>query len=196
MFERGKDPKNSMGVGLGKDALEIYGVSFFSHNQKIHLKDDDADIFLTMLEKLTLPTDPIFCPNDIMFDTVREMSDDEFDLYKSRIRGFHNFNPPVYDIDKMIKDSVRILDHTGKGVKFKGKLYRVPSREEIAERMPSIIVDEEKRIIAEEESMMEALKISMKKHPAPLENPFDITIDKENTDPIKKKKTWFQRLMK
>lgn len=158
--------KNQWGVGLEKDAIDVIEVAFFTRTgHKVELSDPkEVELFLSKLEKMELPTDPIFRPHRILLVHQRKMTKEEvlreYRLprlllsmdSKEPINATPEKEEEILRYPSYTNENIEVIEQAGKGVRFNDRLYRVPSLKEMEEKLPYIIEDENKRAEEEEES--------------------------------------------
>lgn len=162
MFERYKDPKESMGIGRKKDSILVKSVKIFIQQGSIIIdKSYEIDGFLKDFEKIKdLNFRPYVMPSSIVLISEHEVEDSDIKMMKQlqnnmgksgRLRREEMGSPTtVFDEDKVFMKTVdfeiHLTEYMGKTAFFQDKFYQLPTGEEIRKFMPQLLVSEEIRL--------------------------------------------------
>jgi hypothetical protein len=128
-FERGKDPKETMEIGRQKNAIPVFGIKYYSNNQEVSITDPEIiHIFLEQFTNCQLPYNPIFGPQRILIISTEKYLDSEYSSLVSKLSalsGAPNQNTDPIEMERSV--DLNIFSYEGKTVIFKGKMYEMPS---------------------------------------------------------------------
>ena len=170
-FERGKDPKETLEVGVKKEAIKITGVGYIIDEKENHIKNPiKAQVFLERLRKGDLPKDSVFGIESVFvwYDDRKMEEDWEAKMNRTFHSGTHYHSSTKYKEIKNTK-TYELDEIHGQVLDMCGKLILFPTLEELKEagfgyleeylKGEVMTRDEEdrieKRLAAEEQEMRE-----------------------------------------
>jgi hypothetical protein len=151
MFERYKDPKESMGIGRKKDSILVKSIKLLIQQGTILIdKPYEVDGFLKDFEGIKdLDFRPYILPSSIILISEHEVEDTTRKMMKHLA---NNLGTPmtVFDEDKVFMKNeefeIHLREYMGKTAFFQDKFYQLPSEEEIKKFMPQLLAFEEMRL--------------------------------------------------
>lgn len=102
-FKRGRDPKESIGIGLKSEAIDVEQIIYIINENPTKVRNPRTiENFLQRLEIMDIPRDSVFGPQVILIESVQ------------------------YGI-------IGIEKFAGRALKYRGKFYIIPSVKKIVE---------------------------------------------------------------
>jgi len=161
-FTRGIDPKDSMEIGRKKEAFTLISVKIHSNNNEMILTDPYViEKFLNDFSKFSIPNDPIFGPQRIVFrcrEKIREYGISA--LMRSTMLGLSPISQDT-EMREVEREVDKLLGECeGKTVIFNEKMYAIPSFKELKENgFEHLQICERNQLNKEEEERKRASEV-------------------------------------
>lgn len=133
-FERGQEPKDTLGVGAKKDAIKITGVGYFLKGEELHITNPiKAQVFVERLKKGALPNDSITGIESVfVWYDARDMEEDwDAKFNRTFSAGQHNGRTQYKETKNTI--TYELDEIHGKVLNICEKLILFPTLEELKE---------------------------------------------------------------
>lgn len=168
-FTRGNDPKDSMELGRKKEALEISKIKIYTNGQETILLDPFViEKFLERFSKFQIPNDPVFGPQRITFGCKEKYLDYQSSLAMAAALAGHSGLRTSSQDSPVERETVidrNILECEGKTAIFRGKMFAIPSLQEIRdngfEHLEIIERNHQEELREKESEQHELFKIRM-----------------------------------
>lgn len=137
-FKRGCDPKDSMDIGIRKNAKKVSNIITYQNSVDNTKKLDGNAIspylihrFLKALQEKSLPKDPSLYPHRIDIIILETRTDDPLESLRASL----SFPPMDHEnksgIAREIPISLNVYEWTGKIMKYEDAYYKMPTIEEL-----------------------------------------------------------------
>ena len=144
-FERGRDPKEGMDLGVAKEAIPINMITYIIEGREIQM-DNPAKMrwFMKKLIAGDLPKDPIFGIEEIVLsnnikEVVEEVDYDAMTRQRGYAGGFRDY-PKKYEISERGM-KYYLNDLFGKVIDIYGTLFLFPSLEDFKANKLDYLLD-------------------------------------------------------
>jgi hypothetical protein len=161
-FERGIGVKESMEIGRKKDAIKLSSVKIYSNNNQTILTDPYVvEKFLESFSKFSIPNDPIFGPQRIVFTCLEKRIEID-DM--SNLRAAMGLAPIDTDYSKReveVEEDRNLSQCVGKTIIFGSKMYAIPTFDELMKNgFEHLQICEENNTKKEDDERDKAMRIS------------------------------------
>jgi len=144
-FERGRDPKEGMDLGVAKEAIPVNMITYIIEDREIQM-DNPAKMrwFMKKLIAGDLPKDPIFGIEEIVLsnnikEVVEKVDYDTITRQRGYAGGFRDY-PKKYEISKRGM-KYYLNDLFGKVIDIYGTLFLFPSLEDFKANKLDYLLD-------------------------------------------------------
>jgi len=163
MFERHKDPLDSMEIGRKKDSIIVKEISFTIQKGNFTIQKGNITIqnpieiclFLKDFEKLNLPKDPYMLIHSIVLITEHEVEDKSFEMIaamSSLIGSTKTVIPDGKIHMKTEKVEIYLSTYEGRTAFCNGEFFQLPYKDQLKPDYRHLLEDEEYRLRKEKES--------------------------------------------
>ena len=151
-FERGKDPKDALGIGASNDAKEVMRVKYYVNGVETIITDPyTIKRFLENLSHMNFTNDPVFGPQRLLITVYGEEYEyTDHTFFGSGRQAMAHTYKKREEIDLTINEII------GGVFEYSGKFYSGPTTAKLAEKHFAHLIDRELQYQKEEKRARQA----------------------------------------